>query len=71
MRTLLVLAATALATIASAQTMSTTPAQQRPQSKWPTKDELYIAHNFKFGTGESLPELKLRYLTLGSPHRNA
>ena len=27
--------------------------------------------NFSFGTGETLPELKLHYLTLGTPHRNA
>ncbi len=27
--------------------------------------------NFRFGTGETLPELKLHYLTLGTPHRNA
>jgi homoserine O-acetyltransferase len=71
MRTILVLAFVAFAAIASAQTMSSTPAPQRPQSQWPVKDELYIAHDFKFGTGETLPELKLRYLTLGSPHRNA
>jgi len=31
----------------------------------------YIAENFKFGTGETLPALKLHYLTLGAPHRNA
>jgi homoserine O-acetyltransferase len=31
----------------------------------------YIAHNFHFGSGESLPELKLHYLTLGAPHRNS
>jgi len=31
----------------------------------------YIAHDFHFGSGESLPELKLHYLTLGAPHRNA
>lgn len=31
----------------------------------------YIAQNFKFGTGETLPALKLHYLTLGAPHRNA
>jgi homoserine O-acetyltransferase len=31
----------------------------------------YIAHNFRFGSGETLPELKLHYLTLGSPHRDA
>ncbi|HTV09573.1 MAG TPA: alpha/beta fold hydrolase [Candidatus Aquilonibacter sp.] len=75
MRIVLTLMLTAVAAITSAttpaQTMSSAPAPQRPQSKWPVKDELYIAHDFKFGTGESLPELKLRYLTLGSPHRNA
>jgi homoserine O-acetyltransferase len=31
----------------------------------------YTAHNFRFGTGETLPELKLHYLTLGTPHRDA
>jgi len=31
----------------------------------------YIADDFHFGSGESLPELKLHYLTLGTPHRNA
>ncbi len=31
----------------------------------------YIAHDFHFGSGEVLPELKLHYLTLGTPHRNA
>ena len=43
---------------------------QAPVPKWPTQDGTYIIHNFKFGTGESLPELKLHYLTLGTPHRN-
>ncbi len=31
----------------------------------------YVAPNFRFGTGETLPALKLHYLTLGTPHRNA
>ena len=31
----------------------------------------YIARDFHFTSGESLPELKLHYLTLGTPHRNA
>jgi len=31
----------------------------------------YVAHDFRFGTGETLPELKLHYVTLGKPHRNA
>ena len=40
-------------------------------TKWPTQDGNYTIKNFRFGTGESLPELKLHYLTLGTPHRNA
>jgi len=31
----------------------------------------YIARNFKFRSGETLPELRLHYTTLGTPHRNA
>jgi len=77
MRTVLALAlalsafATAAALPAQAQTMSPAPPVQRPQTHWPIKDELYVAHDFKFGTGETLPELNLHYLTLGSPHRNS
>ena len=59
--------------IAPAQTMSApqSAAQSRPQISWPTQDGWVTLPNFKFGSGESLPELKLHYLTLGSPHRNA
>ena len=39
--------------------------------KWPAQDGWATLPNFKFGTGETLPELKLHYLTLGTPHRNA
>lgn len=42
-----------------------------PQTHWPVQNGTYIIHNFRFGTGESLPELKLHYLTLGQPHRDA
>jgi homoserine O-acetyltransferase len=31
----------------------------------------YIARDFKFGTGETLPELKLHYRTVGTPQRDA
>jgi len=31
----------------------------------------YIAQDFHFGTGETLPALKLHYLTLGTPHHDA
>jgi homoserine O-acetyltransferase len=30
----------------------------------------YIVHNFKFGSGETLAELRLHYTTLGTPHRD-
>ncbi len=38
---------------------------------WPTQDGWVTLPNFKFGRGETLPELKLHYLTLGTQHRNA
>jgi len=53
-----------LVSVASAQSAE-------PHTKWPVKDGTYIIKNFRFGTGESLPELKLHYLTLGEPHRDA
>lgn len=37
---------------------------------WPTQDGTLTLHDFKFGSGETLPDLRLHYLTLGSPHRN-
>ena len=30
-----------------------------------------VLPDFRFGTGETLPQLKLHYLTLGTPHRDA
>ena len=44
---------------------------QAPASAWLTQDGTYIIKNFRFGSGESLPELKLHYLTLGKPHKDA
>jgi homoserine O-acetyltransferase len=38
---------------------------------WPVQDGNYVISNFHFGSGESIPELKLHYLTLGKPHRDA
>ena len=43
----------------------------KPPASWPVKDGNYVIPNFRFGSGESIPELKLHYLTLGQPHRNA
>jgi homoserine O-acetyltransferase len=36
-----------------------------------TKEGDYVAHDFKFHSGESLPELRLHYRTLGKPARDA
>ncbi|MCU1224230.1 MAG: Homoserine O-acetyltransferase [Edaphobacter sp.] len=56
---------------AAAQTTSSTPAATPQPAKWPAKDNTYVIKNFRFNTGETLPELNLHYLTLGQPHRNA
>lgn len=40
------------------------------ETKWPVTNGTYIIKNFRFGTGESIPELRLHYLTLGQPHRD-
>jgi homoserine O-acetyltransferase len=55
---------TALLTFASLTTLAQTPTYTGTPGD-------YIAHDFHFTSGESLPELKLHYLTLGTPHRNA
>jgi homoserine O-acetyltransferase len=47
-------------------------AQTAPQAAhWPTQDGIYTIHNFHFKDGETLPELRLHYITLGTPHRDA
>ena len=78
LRTIKVLVAATLLIVpgAGSQTSSTTPAGQSktapaPAVTWPTVDGTVILPNFRFGTGETLPQLKLHYLTLGTIHRNA
>jgi len=69
---LITFAALSLSVFAHTQTMSAPIGRPAaPSTKWPIKEQTYVIKNFKFGTGESLPELTLHYLTLGSPHRNA
>jgi homoserine O-acetyltransferase len=68
------IAACLLGGAAAACQTTSTPATKppvAPQSKWPTVDGTVTLANFRFGTGETLPQLKLHYLTLGTPHRNA
>jgi|CZKZ01.1.fsa_nt_gi homoserine O-acetyltransferase len=72
----ILIAATLVAgTFAVAQTNSTAPASQASSAaaatKWPTVDGTVVLPDFRFGSGETLPQLKLHHLTLGTPHRNA
>jgi len=53
---------------------SQTPAGSTPApaaSSWSAADGTVVLPNFRFGTGETLPQLRLHYITLGAPHRNA
>jgi homoserine O-acetyltransferase len=45
-------------------------AQSPPNYPAPVEGD-YIARNFAFGTGETLPELRLHYTTVGAPSRDA
>jgi homoserine O-acetyltransferase/O-succinyltransferase len=60
-RTFCFAVATLLATVA-------TPAQAPPT--FPVTEGDYVAHNFKFKSGEQLSELRLHYRTLGKPERD-
>jgi homoserine O-acetyltransferase/O-succinyltransferase len=44
---------------------------QQSKLDLPIQQGDYIAHNFKFGSGETLPDLRLHYRTLGEPKRDA
>ncbi len=38
---------------------------------WPVKEGDATLRQFTFGTGETLPEVRMHYTTLGTPHRDA
>lgn len=38
---------------------------------WPISEGDLVLRDFRFRDGESLPELRIHYMTLGQPHRNA
>jgi len=42
-----------------------------PAKVWPTREGDVVLKDFRFRDGESLPQLKIHYTSLGSPHRNA
>lgn len=40
-------------------------------AEWPTMEGDAILKDFTFASGEKLPQVKMHYTTLGTPHRNA
>src|SRR6185437_14102943 len=38
---------------------------------WPIRNGVHHIHGFRFGTGETLADLRLHYVTLGKPRRDA
>jgi len=63
----------ALVAVVPAQPQTATPPNTKPQSNvnypTPVEGDYFIA-NFKFRSGESLPELKLHYRTIGAAKRD-
>lgn len=41
------------------------------QTQWPNKEADFVIRDFVFKSGEKLPELRIHYTILGTPHRNA
>lgn len=58
---------------AATQTPPLTPAAKTAPaaSNWPARDAQFTIPHFRFGSGETLPELRINYTMLGQPHRNA
>ncbi len=40
-------------------------------AEWPDKQGDFVIRDFRFRSGETLPELRIHYTTLGTPHRGA
>jgi homoserine O-acetyltransferase len=55
---------------AAAAAAQTAPAEHQKNYPDPRPGD-YIAHNFTFKSGESLPEVRIHYYTLGTPQRDA
>jgi homoserine O-acetyltransferase len=46
------------------------PASAAATMQWPTREGDVVLRSFRFRSGETLPELRMHYTTLGTPHRN-
>ena len=47
------------------------PTAAQAAAEWPVREGDIVLRNFRFRSGEVLPELRMHYRTLGTPHRNA
>ncbi len=62
----------AFAALAQAAPAAPPPAPVAVAAKaWPAKEGNVLLKDFRFASGETLPELRIHYTTLGAPHRNA
>jgi len=60
--------------LAAAVAQSGTAIQPAPTvapRSWPNREGDVLLKDFRFQSGEALPEIRIHYTTLGSPHRNA
>ena len=46
-------------------------AQNTPSLPTEPREQDFVIKNFKFRNGETLPELKVHYMTFGTPHKSA
>lgn len=56
--------------LAAALLFSTAPVAAQVSTRWPVAEGDAILRDFRFQTGEVLPELKMHYRTLGAPKRD-
>ena len=47
------------------------PVAAAEAKSWPVSDAEFVLKDFRFRSGEALPELRMHYRTLGKPHRNS
>ncbi len=65
-------ALTAMFLTAAALPVLAQEAANKPNTNWPGYQEGdYAVNNYKFASGESLPEVKLHYRTIGTAKKNA
>jgi homoserine O-acetyltransferase/O-succinyltransferase len=51
--------------------VSVSAQQNAPLTAVPPKEGDFVTHDFKFSDGQSLPEVRLHYTTIGTPQRDA